>query len=110
MFSRKILKKILYFYYYFSSERKSSTTHQAITASKSEFWFGTPISLKEEPRHSITTENIHKKVRPKSALISTHHHAAEIQNKISVPKIEGYKRPVVEHGLVKQRAKVSNSL
>merc|ERR1711953_560301 len=63
-----------------SSERKSSTTHQnAITASKSEFWYGTPISLKEEPRHSITTENIHKKVRPKSALISAS--AAEVQNK-----------------------------
>ena len=90
-----------------SSERKSSTTHQnAITASKSEFWYGTPISLKEEPRHSITTENIHKKVRPRSALISAS--AAEVQNKISVPKIEGYKRPVVEHGLVKQRAKVRN--
>ena len=102
MFSRKITT-----FFNYSSERKSSTTHQnAITASKSEFWYGTPISLKEEPRHSITTENIHKKVRPKSALISAS--AAEVQNKISVPKIEGYKRPVVEHGLVKQRAKVRN--
>ena len=109
MFSRKItIFVILYFFFInYSSERKSSTTHQnAITASKSEFWYGTPISLKEEPRHSITTENIHKKVRPKSALISAS--AAEVQNKIYVPKIEGYKRPVVEHGLVKQRAKVRN--
>ena len=97
-----------------NSERKSSTiTKQAITVSKSEFWYGTPIkddsSIIMEPKHSITDGNIHKKARPKSAIITTipTSNTNELSNKYATNKIDGYKRPVVEYGLVKQRAKVS---
>ena len=90
---------------YSFSDRKSnsaSTTKQAITVSKSEFWYGTPTRDENvEPKHSITDSNIHVRPRPKSALVPQH----DYSNKYA--KIEGYKAPVVELGLVKQRAKVS---
>ena len=64
-----------------------------------------------EPKHSITDGNIHKKARPKSAIITTIPTSTtnELSNKYTTNKIDGYKRPVVEYGLVKQRAKVSPS-
>ena len=93
---------------YSFSDRKSnsaSTTKQAITVSKSEFWYGTPTRDENvEPKHSITDSNIHVRPRPKSALVPQH----DYSNKYA--KIEGYKAPVVELGLVKQRAKVSKKV
>ena len=92
---------------YSFSDRKSnsaSATKQAITVSKSEFWYGTPTRDENvEPKHSITDSNIHVRPRPKSALVPQH----DYSNKYA--KIEGYKAPVVELGLVKQRAKVSKT-
>jgi hypothetical protein len=85
-----------------------------ITSSKSDFWWGaqnmmdpaatTNQQIYNNNKHSITADNINKnlkKQRPKSALISTK--TEEILFKLTKDQ---QNKPVVERGLVRERAKV----
>ena len=100
-----------------------SDPKSAIKYSKSEFWYGQqahPLSKNSiaysQPKHSVTAENINKRDRPKSAQVER-----SSEKELSIPRFstpaakqsfqgvfeyDRYKRPIVERGLVMERAKV----
>ena len=94
----------------------------AIKYSKSEFWYGqqqaqqTLSRNSAVPKHSATTENINKKDRPRSATVEASERYANIA-RFSTPAprvsifeydLNRFKKPVVERGLVRERAQVRN--
>ena len=101
-----------------------SDPKSAIKYSKSEFWYGQqvhPLSKNtigySQPKHSVTSENINKRDRPKSAQVER-----SSDKELSIPRFstpaakhsgfqgifeyDRFKRPIVERGLVMERAKV----
>ena len=110
------LKIIMNSYFSFSESKP------VITASKSEFWYGAQnkidsvhkinhsTSLIAAPKQAMTAaENNKCNTRPRSANIPRYYGSnREDVSLVKVGSIDAcYKKPIVEYGLVKERAKVS---